>query len=92
MYNFINNNFGTNYVYLSKIINEYRGKNFNIYINDLRLEYAINLLKDKKHLDLDIKELSAISGFAIPNNFSSNFIRKYKIKPSYFIKSLKEKS
>lgn len=38
----------TNYVYLSKIINEYRGNNFNIYINDLRLEYAIELLKEKK--------------------------------------------
>lgn len=81
--------FGTNYVYLSKVINEYRGKNFNIYINDLRLEYVVNLLKDKKYFDLDIKELSAISGFATANNFSSNFVRKYKIKPSYFIKSLK---
>ena len=87
----LSENFGTNYVYLSKIINEYRGKNFNIYINDLRLEYAIHLLKDRKYLDYDIKELSAISGFATPNNFSSNFIRKYKIKPSYFIKSLKNK-
>lgn len=81
--------FGTNYVYLSKIINVYRGKNFNTYINDLRLEYIIHLLKDKKNLDRDIKELATISGFATANSFSSNFVRRYKIKPSYFIKSLK---
>ncbi len=88
----LSENFGTNYVYLSKVINEYRGNNFNVYINDLRLEFAINLLKDKKNLDLDIKDLATLSGFSTANSFSSNFVRKYKIKPSYFIKLLKDKS
>lgn len=86
----LSENFGTNYVYLSKIINEYRGTNFNIYINDLRLDYAVDLLKDKKYLDYDIKKLACISGFATANSFSSNFVRKFKIKPSYFIKLLRE--
>ncbi|MFC6268928.1 helix-turn-helix domain-containing protein [Frigoriflavimonas asaccharolytica] len=87
----LSEDFGTNYVYLSKIVNVYRGNNFNIYINDLRLEYAIELLKEKKYLYLDIKELAAISGFSTPNSFSSNFVRKFKMKPSYFIKLLKNK-
>ncbi|MFC6269845.1 helix-turn-helix domain-containing protein [Frigoriflavimonas asaccharolytica] len=88
----LSENFGTNYVYLSKLINEYKGKNFNVYINDLRLEYAVELLKNKRYLNVDIKDLSALAGFSTPYNFSSNFVRKYKIKPSYFIKLLKEKA
>ena len=38
--------FNTNIPYLSKIINVYKGKNFNYYINDLRIDYIIELLKN----------------------------------------------
>lgn len=83
--------FGTNSTYLSKIINAYKGKNFNIYINDLRLEFIVDLLKtDWKYLNKDVKELSQIAGFANSENFSDNFQRKYQLKPSYFIKMMKE--
>lgn len=87
----LSENFGTNSTYLSKIINVYKGKNFNTYINDLKLDYILNLLKtDRKYLNKDVKELSQISGFLNPENFSDNFQRKFKIKPSYFIKKMKE--
>ena len=39
--------FNTNIPYLSKIINVYKGKNFNYYINDLRIDYIIELLKNE---------------------------------------------
>ena len=37
--------FNTNIPYLSKIINVYKEKIFNYYINDLRIDYIIELLK-----------------------------------------------
>src|SRR5690606_15073890 len=37
--------FNTNSSYLSKVINTYRKKNFSTYINDLRINYAIERLK-----------------------------------------------
>ncbi len=82
---------GTNSTYLSKIVNVYKGKNFNIYVNDLRLDYILNLLKsDWDYLNKDVKELAAASGFTNTENFSDNFQRKFEIKPSYFIKKMKE--
>ncbi|MBF6611056.1 MAG: helix-turn-helix transcriptional regulator [Chryseobacterium sp.] len=84
--------FGTNSTYLSRIINAYKGKKFSIYINDLRLDYILHLLKtDWTYLKKDVKELSQITGFNSAENFSDNFQRKFKIKPSYFIKLMKEK-
>ena len=84
---------GTNSTYLSRIINTYKGSNFNIYINNLRLNYIINLLRtDAKYLQYDVKKLANICGFSNAESFSDNFYRKFEIKPSYFIKMMKEKS
>lgn len=82
---------GTNPTYLSKIINSYKKKNFSNYLNDLRLEYIVELLKtEHKYLNRDIKELANIAGFTNAEAFSDNFQRKFEIKPSYFIKMMKE--
>jgi AraC-like DNA-binding protein len=84
---------GTNSTYLSKIINTYKGSNFNVYINNLRLNYIINLLRtNAQYLQYDVKELANICGFSNAESFSDNFYRKFEIKPSYFIKMMKEKS
>jgi AraC-like DNA-binding protein len=36
---------GTNTKYLSEVINQYKEKNFNAYINELRIHYIVNKLK-----------------------------------------------
>ncbi|MGZ5210182.1 MAG: helix-turn-helix domain-containing protein, partial [Kaistella sp.] len=83
---------GTNSTYFSKIINTYKGKNFTLYINDLRLDYIIKHLKnDVKYLNMDVKELASIAGFSSTENFSDNFRRKFDLKPSVFIKMMKGK-
>ena len=82
---------GTNPTYLSKIINAYKEKNFSNYLNDLRLEYIVELLKtEHQFLEKEIKELANIAGFKNAEAFSDNFQRKFGIKPSYFIKMMKE--
>ncbi|WDT67541.1 helix-turn-helix domain-containing protein [Cloacibacterium sp. TD35] len=82
---------GTNPTYLSKIINTYKKKNFSNYLNDLRLEYIVELLKtEHKYLNRDIKELANIAGFTNAEAFSDNFQRKFEIKPYYFIKMMRE--
>ncbi|MEC5156290.1 AraC family transcriptional regulator [Chryseobacterium sp. MP_3.2] len=83
---------GTNSTYFSKIINTYKGKNFTLYINDLRLEFIIDRLKnDVKYLNMDVKELACKAGFSSAENFSDNFRRKFDLKPSVFIKMMKDK-
>lgn len=82
---------GTNTSYLSKIIKVYKEKNYNHYINDLRIDYIVNSLqKDSKMLSKDIKELSIIAGFGNSESFSDHFKRKLKMSPTLFIKMMKE--
>ena len=84
--------FETNTTYFSKIINTYKGKGFTNYINNLRLDYIVNLMKnDSSYLTMDVKELARICGFINTESFSDNFQRKFGLKPSYFIKMMKEK-
>ncbi|WP_177187103.1 helix-turn-helix domain-containing protein [Kaistella jeonii] len=83
---------GTNSTYFSKIINTYKGKNFALYISDLRLDFIIDHLKnDMKYINKDVKELASIAGFSSAENFSDNFRRKFDLKPSVFIKLMKDK-
>ena len=87
----LSENLGTNSTYFSKIINTYKGKNFTLYINDLRLDYIIDHLKnDVKYINKDVKELATIAGFSNAENFSDNFRRKFNLKPSVFIKMMKD--
>ncbi|MBW1297805.1 AraC family transcriptional regulator [Aquimarina litoralis] len=88
--NFLAKELNTNSTYLSKIINVSKGKNFSSYINDLRINYVINKLKeDKKFRLYSIKSISEEIGFKNSESFSKAFYKKTGLYPSYFIKKLK---
>ncbi|RDI53569.1 helix-turn-helix domain-containing protein [Flavobacterium glaciei] len=79
----------TNTKYLSKVINENKGKTFVSYINDLRVEYAITQLQVQPKLrNFTMQALANEFGFNSAESFSSAFYKKHKIKPTYFIKEL----
>ncbi|SDI11660.1 AraC-type DNA-binding protein [Flavobacterium omnivorum] len=79
----------TNSKYLSKIINEFKGKSFVQYSNDLRIEYSIiQLKKDPKLRNYTIQALAIEFGFNNAESFSTAFFKKTGIKPIYFIKKL----
>lgn len=84
--------FGSNSSYLSKIINFYKGKNFSQYINDMRIDYAVNKLKkDKKFRKYTIKAISEEVGFNNSESFAKAFYNNTGLQPSYFIKKIEEK-
>ena len=81
--------FGTNTNYLSKTISFYRGKNYINYINDLRIDYIVELLKtDPKYRNYTIKALADEAGFSTAQHFSKAFFARTGIYPSYFINEL----
>ncbi len=83
--------FGTNSKYLSKIINTYKKKSLNYYINDLRIEQSITKLKtDSKFRKYTIKAIAQEIGFNTTDAFSKAFYKKNGIHPSYFIKQLEK--
>ncbi|MCO6148270.1 helix-turn-helix domain-containing protein [Flavobacterium sp. NRK1] len=81
--------FNTNTNYLSKIINYYRNKNYINYLNDLRIDYIVDLLKkDNKFRNYTIKALAEEAGFNTAQHFSKAFFARTGIYPSYFVTEL----
>ena len=84
--------FGSNAKYLSKIIYHYRGKKFVEYINDLKVDYLIKLMKEDKMLrNYKNKALAEEVGFSSTQRFATAFYSKTGMPPSYFIEELKKK-
>ena len=81
--------FNTNVKYLSIVINQCTGKNFSNYISDLRIDYAIDKIKnDKKFRSYTVKIIAEEVGFNSYDPFSRAFHKKTGIKPSFFIKEI----
>ncbi|MFK7747518.1 MAG: helix-turn-helix domain-containing protein [Kordia sp.] len=81
----------TNSKYLSKIVNTYKEKNFTTYINDLRIDYLVNHIQtDTKYQKYTIRAIAEEIGFSNPEGFSRAFQKKTGLKPSYFIKKVRE--
>ncbi len=81
--------FKTNSTYLSKIINTHKHKNFANYLNDLRIDFCIEKLKsDKKFRHYSLQSIAKEIGFNNIQSFSSAFLKKIKVQPSYYIKNL----
>lgn len=82
---------GTNTKYFSKIINTYKNKTFTQYINDLRIAYTVNTLRqDSKIRRFTIKAIANEMGFNTTEAFSKSFYKSTGIYPSFFIKQLEK--
>lgn len=81
----------TNTNYLSKVINQTKGMNFNRYIADLRIKYITQLLyTQKKYLNYTIESLAGECGFSTRQSFSDQFFEINGIRPKDFIKRRKD--
>ncbi len=79
----------TNTAYLSEVINEHKGCNFNSYINRLRIRYVTKMLvENRKWRKYSVKTLAAESGFANRNTFSQAFVLYNKMTPVEFINKM----
>lgn len=79
--------FDTNSSYLSQVINEYKGTNFNRYLGELRIHYITKkLYEDKKFLNYKIETLAEECGIASRTNFSNLFREINGMRPTDFIK------
>lgn len=83
----------TNTTYLSEIINRCKGKNFNNYINELRIYYVINkLYNEPEYRNYKISYLAQESGFISHSTFATVFKNVLGVSPSSFISQLKDNS
>lgn len=77
----------TNTSYLSEVINNYKGKNFNAYINELRIKYICEkIYKHPEYLNYKISYLAEESGFTSHSSFATVFKSVTGISPSAFLR------
>ncbi|CAM1340615.1 Transcriptional regulator, AraC family (fragment) [Tenacibaculum amylolyticum] len=83
----------TNTTYLSKVMNIHYQKNFNTYINELRIQYIIHQLNhDKRYLSYNIQSLSKEVGYKSPDSFTKAFKTYTGLLPSIYIKNMQSKN
>lgn len=83
--------FDTNTKYLSEIIKSYKNKNFNHYLNELRINYLIDQLNtNDKVLNTKVSYLASDFGFSSHSSFSTLFTQYMGQSPSEYIKQLKD--
>ncbi len=80
----------TNRTYISRLINEEFGVNFNEFVNKYRVEEAETLLRSKEHAFYTLDYIAEKSGFGSTNSFTRAF-KEYKgVTPGTFRNNLKE--
>lgn len=83
---------GTNRDYLSKAVNEIKDKNFSQYINELRINYIVEELRNNEKLrKFTISAIADEIGFNNSESFSNAFKKVTGTLPSYYIKRLNKK-
>lgn len=65
--------------YLSQFLKEQTGKSYTEYVEELRLNHALLLLKTS---DLSVTDISEQCGFSTVNTFYKAFRRRYQLSPS----------
>jgi len=79
----------TNTKYLSEVINKYKEKNYNNYINELRINYIAYLLKtDPAYLNYKVSYLAERAGFSSHSAFTTVFKSVTGISPNTYIQQL----
>jgi AraC-like DNA-binding protein len=87
----LSSSLNTNPRYLSEIIKQHRGKNFNNYLNGLRIHYITNKLYDTPIFrEYKISYLAEFCGFSSREVFAVIFKKETGVTPSYFIGQLKK--
>lgn len=88
---YLSNKLKTNPRSLSLVIKSSKDKNFNTYINDLRINYIIyKLYENRQYRGFKISYLAEECGFSSPKVFVTAFKKLTGVTPSYYITNLKK--
>lgn len=75
--------------YLSEVINSNKGKNFNAYVNELRINHIASLLKnDPAFLNYKVSYLAEYSGFSSHGAFTNVFKSVTGMSPNHYIQEI----
>ncbi|MEI6434632.1 MAG: helix-turn-helix domain-containing protein [Bacteroidota bacterium] len=77
---------GTNYTYLSQLINQHYSLHYNDYINNMRVKEACHLMTGRKDKNLTIDMIASQVGFSTKSTFYVAFKKFTGVSPAIYIK------
>lgn len=77
---------GTNYTYLSQLINQQYSLNYNDYLNNMRVKEACYMLTGRKDKNLTIDMIASKVGFSTKSTFYVAFKKFTGVSPAIYIK------
>lgn len=81
----------TNTKYTSYILKKHRAKNFNDYVNGLKIKFVLEkLYNEPKFRHYKISALSDLGGFSSQSRFAFIFKNEVKMAPSMFLRQLSQ--
>ena len=85
--------FKTNPTYLSETIKKHKEKNFNNYLNELRINYICKQINERpEFLNYKISYLAEEAGFSSHSSFTTVFKNVTGISPSAFLREAEKKN
>ncbi len=72
---------GTNTRYISAIVNVKFHMNYTSFVNKYRIEEAMDILVDKRYMDLNMEDVSNMVGFSNRQSFYAAFFRFNNMTP-----------
>lgn len=86
------NQFNTNTKYITYVLRKLYDRDFNTYINELKVNHIIQLLEtDKKYRQYKISYLAEVAGYSSHSKFAAVFKKIKGCSPSEFIAALENK-
>lgn len=81
--------FGTNYKYVSQVVNYHKGKSYPDYISDLRIAYIIKKLEQEPKIrQYTFTAIGEEAGFGTAQQFTDVFKKKMGMPFAYFLSQL----
>jgi len=79
--------FGTNATYFSQFVSEFKDSNFNTYLNNLRIKYAVDqIYNHKEWRKYSVEDIALACGFSNRQSFSNFFYEQNGMRPAEFLK------
>lgn len=83
--------FETNATYFSQFVSEFKDSNFNTYVNNLRIKYAVDqIYNHKEWRKYSVEDIALACGFSNRQSFSNFFYEQNGMRPAEFLKKRNE--
>lgn len=80
----------TNRAYISRALNEEMNTDFCTWVNNYRIDFARQLMRDPKYPNLSMESIAEMSGFSNITTFYRVFKKHTKMTPGNFMKSIQQ--